>query len=270
MAEKFQRQRFEHKYIIRPEVALAVRDFVSSYLEIDEFGFTQPNYSYPVHSLYLDSDDLKLYHSTINGDKNRYKLRVRFYEDRPNAPVYFEIKRRMNNTISKERGGVRREAVEAVLAGQIPEISSLVSSDPMHLLGIQNFIHLMQSIQAKPKAHVAYLREAWVSSEGNSVRVTMDRNVRCDAEPTSKMTAQMRKPSYPFGEKVVLELKFTDRYPGWFRELVEVFSLMQCGAAKYVDGLTVLGTYNVTRTFVLEDSVVAMKSDDKVLKTIAR
>ncbi len=90
MADNLQRQRYEHKYIIREDVALAVRDFVSSYLEIDSFGATQPNLSYPVHSLYLDSPDLRLYQTTINGDKNRYKLRIRFYEDRPKAPVFFK------------------------------------------------------------------------------------------------------------------------------------------------------------------------------------
>ena len=77
--DKLQAQRFELKYILSEDTALAVRDFVSSYLEIDEFGATLPQFSYPVHSLYLDSPDMKLYKSTINGDKNRFKLRLRFY-----------------------------------------------------------------------------------------------------------------------------------------------------------------------------------------------
>src|SRR6059036_882342 len=118
MAEdKMQQQRFELKYIIKEDVALAVRDFVSGYLEIDEYGATLPNFSYPVHSLYLDSDDLHLYRTTINGDKNRFKLRLRFYDNRSEAPIFFEIKRRMNNIISKQRGGVRRDAVDWLLAG---------------------------------------------------------------------------------------------------------------------------------------------------------
>ncbi|MBI4326086.1 MAG: hypothetical protein HY674_12580, partial [Chloroflexi bacterium] len=50
MAEdRLQLQRFELKYIIKESVALAVRDFVSSYLEIDEYGVTLPNLSYAVH-----------------------------------------------------------------------------------------------------------------------------------------------------------------------------------------------------------------------------
>ena len=113
-------------------MALAVCDFVSSYLKIDSFGATQPNLSYPVHSLYLDSPDLRLYQTTINGDKNRYKLRIRFYEDRPKAPVFFEIKRRTDNTISKQRGGVKREALDQVVSGQLPLPEHMASDDPGH------------------------------------------------------------------------------------------------------------------------------------------
>lgn len=251
--DKLQAQRFELKYIISEEVALAVRDFVSSYLEIDEFGATLPNLSYPVHSLYLDSPDMKLYKSTINGDKNRFKLRLRFYENRADAPVFFEIKRRMNNTISKQRGGVRRDGVEGLLAGQLPNPNHLVSKEPKQLVALQNFCRLLANLEATPKAHIAYVREAWISRYDNSVRVTMDRNVRCDPEPSARLSTEMIQPVTVFGNKVVLELKFTNRFPDWFKELVRVFGLMQCGAAKYVDGVTLVGENVVTRAFAFDD-----------------
>ena len=54
--DKLQASRFEQKYIIGEETALQIREFVRSYLELDENGVGKPNYSYPVHSLYLDSE----------------------------------------------------------------------------------------------------------------------------------------------------------------------------------------------------------------------
>src|SRR5262245_8249415 len=95
--DKLQLQRWELKYVIHEDLAQAVREFVSSYLEVDEYGAGRPNLSYTIHNLYLDSSDLDIYWGTINGDKNRYKLRLRFYEDNPHAPIFFEIKRRMND-----------------------------------------------------------------------------------------------------------------------------------------------------------------------------
>lgn len=83
-----QKSRFELKYLINEETALKVRDFVRCYLAMDEFSIGKPNFSYAVHSLYLDSHDLKLYWTTINGDKNRYKLRLRYYDTKPGSPVF--------------------------------------------------------------------------------------------------------------------------------------------------------------------------------------
>jgi hypothetical protein len=241
------------KYIIEEPVALGIRDWVRSYLEIDEHGATRPNLSYPVHSIYLDSPDLKLYQATVNGDKNRFKLRLRFYENRPGAPVYLEIKRRTNNCISKMRSRVRAEAVSYLLAGHLAEPSHLVSNEPKQLVALQRFCQLVNELQAQPRTHVAYLREAWISREDNSVRVTMDREVRTETDPVARLVPEMTNPVLVFGDRVVLELKFTGRFPDWFKELVRIFGLMQCGAAKYADGVTRLGAHVVSHTFSLDN-----------------
>jgi hypothetical protein len=245
MKDKLQASRFEQKYIITEDTALQVREFVRSYLELDENGVGKPNYSYPVHSLYLDSDDLKLYWSTINGDKNRFKLRLRFYNDNPDTPIFFEIKRRMNNCILKQRGGVRREAVQLLLDGQFPEMTHLVSQNPKQLVALQNFCHLMNQIHAVPKVHIAYLREAYVPHDDNSARLTMDRIVRSEPELSARLSTKMENPIVVWGNDIVLELKFTNRFPDWFGELVRVFGVRQCGAAKYVDGAALLGEHRL-------------------------
>src|ERR1043165_440505 len=152
--DRMQQQRFELKYLIHEEDALRVRDFVRCHLDMDEYSVGKPNYSYPVHSLYLDSDDLKIYWATINGDKNRYKLRLRYYSTNPDAPVFFEIKRRMNNCILKKRGGVRQEYVQHLLKGHLPQPDHLVHKSPNHLVALQNFCHLAQEIRAVPKVHI--------------------------------------------------------------------------------------------------------------------
>jgi SPX domain protein involved in polyphosphate accumulation len=241
--DKMQLQRFELKYLISEEKALAIRDYLSSqidHVEVDEFGAELPDSSYPVHSLYLDSPKMKLYHDTINGTKNRYKLRIRYYEDRPDAPVFFEIKRRMNNVILKQRGSVHRGAVPNLLAGHLPEPQHLVSKDPKYFLAVQRFCQLMSEIQAAPKVHILYLREAYLGRHDNSVRVTLDREVHSELEPTARLTTRPVCPAKIF-QRVILELKFTNRFPNWFNELVSTFGVMQCGAAKYVDGVNALG-----------------------------
>jgi hypothetical protein len=239
-----QQSRFELKYIITPEMALRVRDFVRCYLDFDEYSAGKADFSYPVHSLYLDSDDLKLYWDTINGDKNRFKLRLRFYNTDPKSPVFFEIKRRMNNCIMKQRGGVRQEFVPYLLSGHLPREEHLISKAPKQYVALQRFCELVGRLQAKPKVHIFYMREAYVSAD-DQVRVTIDRNVYGEENLASTIKTEMKNPAGSFKDQVILELKFTNRFPNWFRGLVNMANIMQCGAAKYVESVQGLGASRV-------------------------
>ena len=228
--------RFELKYIIPERVALQVRTFIQQHLEADEFGLGKPNLSYPVHSLYLDSDDWEIHRRTVNGDKNRYKLRLRYYNESPGTPIFFEVKRRMKDIIMKQRGAVTRDSVPKILAGHLPERADLKSPDSIEeCMAIEGFLRLMLDVNARPKMHVAYDREAYVNSHNNEVRVTLDRNVRGVLREDGKLLATMADPYVCTTDEVILELKFTGRFPHWYRELVQRFDCFQTGAAKYVE-----------------------------------
>jgi hypothetical protein len=243
--DRLQTQRFELKYLIKEETALAIRRFVSCHLKPDEFAATLPNYSYPVHSLYLDSADLTTYQAVQYGEKNRYKLRIRYYSDNDQS-VYFEIKRRTNDVISKMRAKVRRDAVQPLLNGQPPQLRHLAAPDGRQLVALQEFCRLMHTLRAAPKSHVAYMREAWMSPVNNSVRVTLDRAVRCEPEFGSSMRTAFGEAVSPFENQVVLELKFVDRMPTWFSEMVRLFGLVRGGAPKYAQGISLMGEHLVS------------------------
>ena len=238
--DRMQQSRFELKYLITEDVAERVRDFVRCYLNMDEYGVGKPNYSYPVHSLYLDSDNLEIYWRTVNGDKNRFKLRLRYYSDHPDTPVFFEIKRRMKDIILKQRGGVKHEAVPLLLSGHFPAADHMVTRDPKGMVSVQKFIGLMTELKAKPKSHIYYKREAYVSDD-DEVRVTMDRDVFSEPNLTPNIKVKMDNPVHAFKGFVILELKFTNRFPNWFRELVRMANAMQTGAAKYLSGVQLMG-----------------------------
>ncbi len=192
--DSFQPQRFELKYLLDDRITPEMRDFVRCYLELDDYGVGQENFAYPVHSLYLDSDGLQTYHDTINGTKNRFKLRLRYYDDHQETPVFFEIKGRVDNCILKQRCGVKRGAVPLLLAGQLPEPDQLLAREPRHLVAIQRFNELLHRLNAKPKLHNAYSREAWVSPHDNSVRVTFDRDVRVEPFFRAEAVTAMAQP----------------------------------------------------------------------------
>jgi SPX domain protein involved in polyphosphate accumulation len=240
---RLQQQRFELKYLINEDLTEQMRSFVSAYLEPDEYGIGKPGQAYPVHSVYLDSDDLATHQWTINGTKNRFKLRLRYYDEKPTTPVFFEVKARVDNCILKQRCGVRREAVPILLAGQLPEPDHLLSKEPRHLVALHRFNFLMVKLNARPKVHNSYRREAWVSASDNSVRVTFDRCIRIEPHFKPEAVIAHFNPIRVFPEFTVLELKFTTRFPNWLRDLVRTFNLMQFSSAKYSEGVVVLGEY---------------------------
>ncbi|TVR35775.1 MAG: polyphosphate polymerase domain-containing protein [Balneolaceae bacterium] len=240
MSNRLQEQRFEIKFRVHEFKAQEIRQFVRNYLAIDPFGATQPDLSYPLHSLYIDSQSMKTYQDTINGNRNRYKLRLRFYENGDDAPIYFEIKRRFDKVIAKKRAKVHRRYVWDLLNGSMPIMKHLVHQTPKELEALEHFCFLMNQIHARPKIHVAYRREAYELEESNAVRVTFDREVRTKQESNYILNTNMDHSTTVFGNQVILELKFTDRFPDWFRELTQRYHLRQDSAAKYVDGIQIL------------------------------
>jgi hypothetical protein len=255
--------RYELKYVIRNDLALRIRDFISQHLELDEFGVGMPNLSYPIHSLYMDSDDWKIYWRTLNGDKNRFKLRVRYYNESNKTPVFWEIKRRMKDVILKQRCGIKRPYAQAVLNGHLPERSWMVApDDESEVKAIQEFFRLQFDVGAKGKMDVAYDREAYVSADNNEFRVTFDRNIRVGTRFDQALTTRMEKPFVCTGpgtrpnDVVVLELKFTTRFPNFYRDMVRSFNLTQTGAAKYNEGTTLYAGRDLEAKDIIHNMVL--------------
>ena len=75
------------------------------------------------------------------------------------------------------------------------------------------------------------------------MRVTFDRKIRIEPCFLRDAPIEMKHPIRVFPESVVLELKFTARFPNWFQELVRRFNLMQFSSAKYAEGIVLLGEH---------------------------
>ncbi len=234
--EKLQKQRFELKYRISEAKAQQIRFFVQNYLSCDPYGITQPDLSYSVNSLYIDSDDLKTFQDTINGDRNRFKIRIRYY-DYSESPVFFEIKRRHDKVIRKKRARVHRWAVEELLTGQFPTMDHLVYKTAEQKNILDEFSYLQNLMIAKPTMHVSYKREAYEPLDSNSVRVTFDREVKSKKVKGGSILTEDSGNFKVFGDNVILELKFTDRFPNWLQEMTQYFHLRKESAAKYVDSI---------------------------------
>lgn len=234
-ASKMQENRFELKYIIEEAKARAIRDFVRSYLEPDPFAKAEFDGAYPIHSIYLDNSGLSLCNATVNGLKNRFKIRIRYYNDDPNTPVFFEIKRRVNDAILKRRAAVRREAVLPLLDGHWPERKDLWKPDDIKAYdALCQFCDLRDRLNGQPQVIVSYLREAWVMPDNNAVRLTFDRCLAAEKWERKLSVVGLKSGVHPNVRGTVLEMKFTDRFPDWMHSLASTFNLRRTSMPKYV------------------------------------
>lgn len=227
--------RFELKYIIHEGYVAPIREFLRCHLELDEYARPELANNYQIHSLYLDSPGLDLCLATLHGHKNRFKLRIRFYDDDPLNPVFFEVKRRVSDVIIKDRVGVHRRSVQRILDHNWPEPDDLLQNNPKNFADLKKFCSLRNVLEAERGLFVSYLREAWVAPFDDQVRVTFDHQISAShqLDDTLRMFGLKTwiQPQIP---GIVLELKFCDRFPQWMNELVQEFNLERTVMAKYV------------------------------------
>jgi hypothetical protein len=235
-----QRSRFELKYIINEAIAREIRHFARNHLMPDPFANPARGNSYDIYSVYLDSPGLSLMNQTLEGLKNRFKLRVRFYDNNPQHPVFFEVKRRVNDAIVKVRAKVRRDAADRLMYPHRawPDRPDLANpADDRGFAALCKFCDLRDKMEAQPQVMVGYSREAWCAPEDDSIRLTFDRALEAapyDPVRTFKLERDERWIRPPMPGVVVLELKFTDRFPNWMRQMAQTFNLRRTSMAKYV------------------------------------
>ncbi len=232
--------RCEHKYLVSEVTAQALRSFVAAYLAPDQYMPAGEAEGYHVHSLYLDSPWYDLYRETNEGVKNRYKLRMRFYDEAPDAPVFLEIKSRTTESIRKLRAVVAKDSAEALLNGRRLATRDLLNPSEKSTLALEEFSQRIAGISARGSAFVSYRREAYVALAAEEVRVTFDRHIAGLPHDSTQGLLMPANRAAVFPDKVVVELKYTGQVPKWMRDLIRDFGLHRTSFPKYVHAVDAL------------------------------
>jgi SPX domain protein involved in polyphosphate accumulation len=204
---------------------------VAPHLQHDPFSINALGNKYSVCSLYFDNQELFLYNQTKNSEKNRYKLRVRSYGDRENDDLFFEVKKRLDQVIRKDRARVGREE-------GIRIVDAIKSGRPVDLIKdnaeLNSFLHLSRESSALPNLRVRYMREAFESRSADPVRITLDTDLMTCPSPNAELSSSegswVRVPD----RGVILEVKYSGDPPPWVQNIMEVFNLTNQSVPKYI------------------------------------
>ena len=221
--------RYEMKYFVSETQAQIIEHMIRHYVQLDQYCKGRPGSTYPLASAYLDSHDLCLCRESLDGHKNRFKLRIRRYSDDPLSPSFFEIKRRMNNIIIKDRACVdHMESPGLLLSSEL-----LDRTDDKCREVLSQFQLYTGSISARPVVHVRYDRQAYEGLVDKRIRITFDRKLAFKMSEASKVVLNEGQWQFYPMEGVILEIKFTGYYPAWLSSVSRRLELQRQSISKY-------------------------------------
>lgn len=259
MSEATLIERREYKYLIDHETAEGLRAAIRPYCQLDEHAAKSPDRTYTIDSLYFDTQDLALFWANDHEQVDRFKMRIRGYPDAPKAPVFLEVKRRINDVISKSRGKLSRGEWAQLLADPVARLPEALKGKDR--AAVERFLSLAHRLHIRPFTLVRYKREPYFSVVDDYARVTFDTNIRAqkmerlsfEPDPRAWRTLDDPVTQRARGDRsmTVLELKFTTHVPIWMVNLARRFGLVRCGYSKYGNSIRALYSPVDARTFRL-------------------
>lgn len=232
-------ERREYKYLIDRPTAAGIRAAIQPFCALDPWAAGNPSRCYTIDSLYFDTADLSLFWANDHEQVDRFKMRVRGYPHAPRSPVFLEVKRHINDVISKSRGKASRAQWAGMLADPAAPIPAEITGKDRG--AVERFLALARTLHVRPFTLVRYQREPYFSKIDDYARVTFDTEIRAQAmdrlsfepEPHGWRALDDAVTQRAWASMVVLELKFTTQVPLWLVNLVRRFGLQRGSFSKY-------------------------------------
>ena len=220
--------RIEKKYVISLETSMFLKERFGHFMQPDKHAVGD---SYRVRSLYFDTPNADVFLEKMDGEPDRCKYRLRYY----NGDVSFvrlEKKEKRGELTLKSQAQISSQIAQAILLGDYKQIRN--SSNPLCF----EFYSEVISTMLRPSAVVDYLRYPFAYDIDN-VRVTIDTDIRVGTPKAFFL--QENPPFSVMGKQVaILEIKTNDRLPIMLGKLLEYIPRQQQSCSKYALGFSLL------------------------------
>ena len=227
-----QQGRHELKYLIRPEHAAAIAEFVQPHLELDKYCVSRENNQYTVRSVYYDSPSLTCFHEKVDGVRARHKFRIRSYNEVLTV-AYLENKRKVGDTHHKTKTRLGMATLDALARRDCHAMLNVADGDSVSAV-LDQLAYRMARDAFSPVSLVVYEREAYVyPGQHDIIRLTFDRNLRARPYPNLEELHVEDGLTPLLYQWTILEVKFTGLIPRWFRRLNTLFYLKRQACSKF-------------------------------------
>ena len=207
----------EIKFLIDAAVGVRIREWARSRLDADPHGNGTWSDEYRVSSVYFDTTARDVYYR--RGSYGRSKYRIRRYQEAPT--VFLERKLRTGNRLAK-----RRTVIDL---GILPLLSTPGS---LNGDGTAWFRRRVALRCLEPVCQVSYVRTARMATMPDGpVRLTLDADL--SAIVSDSFAFDARPGAGLLDGAMILELKYQDRLPAVFRQLMDEFRISPRRSSKY-------------------------------------
>lgn len=216
-------RRIEVKYCIPEQVADKLIPVVLRHMDWDEYAGN--NEFYPCYSLYFDGLGLPDYQSVIQGKNFRKKMRMRFYDLEKDG--FLEIKRKKNGIVIKDREKMKIKDFDNFLNNPL-----VIQKNNWDRDFVEECLADIWSKQLEPIVWTKCKRKPFVQKLNTNFRVTFDYDLAFLRHEKPAQDEVSWKKYYE--KKVILEAKFTEKMPLWFKNIIDTYKLESTGFSKYV------------------------------------
>jgi hypothetical protein len=204
-----------------------------SYEEVKNWILTHPQLFSPlyfpreINNLYFDTPGFDFYQDNVEGEMNRKKIRIRWYGDRegphPTVALEYKIKRGLLGT---KKTYYLHDYVGAAVWTPRKLFAWLQEQYlPFPIL------HELKNLRPVLLNH--YTRE-YFSNEDQSIRITLDKNVRYQAFPSFPTLYSSPRRG---GKGIIMEIKYSPQLEEQVQSSVQHFPFRLSKSSKYVSGM---------------------------------
>lgn len=216
--------RYELKYLIGKKDYYLLKHMLPRILSLDPNNLNGK--SYTVSSIYFDDPLDSAYYEKVDGDFERKKFRMRFYDFSDNF-IKLEKKEKIGGITYKTDMVIDKSIVHTVLDDPI-HLDIKKYSNPLY----HEFVIDCKTKRLTPKVIIQYQREAFLLSyEG--IRICFDSHIQSSI-PREGLFSEML-PTTPVMQEplYVFEVKYKRFLPNYVREMIQLIDTTQTAFSKY-------------------------------------
>lgn len=219
--------RKEEKYIISKSIYEEIIKECGEKVIADDYS--KDNSFYQICNIYYDTQDNNLIRTSLQKPQYKEKIRLRSYgTPNQNSKVFLEIKKKYKGCVNKRRTTFNlKEAYRFANTGTISEIKDYMNNQIINELS-----YAIKIYKIIPKVYLAYKRQAFFGANNPEFRLTFDKDIIARRSDISLENGI-------FGERVIaedkmiMEVKYNERMPLWFIEILRHNNLQKTSFSKY-------------------------------------